>query len=164
MVNVTVNGFGTTLGSSPDSNGNISFTTTNAIPVPTNGLPTVLNVVVTWANGVVDPPLGMLEGYYITSLNSQMNTIQNYSHDPCQTGPVQDTYITTYTFSPGSEMTIGLEDYQNIVNCGSGEESETTIINTNSDTADQPSVAWGVSSEQSIIWRALQALFKITIR
>jgi hypothetical protein len=57
IVSVTVNGIGTTL-TGPDGNSNMDFTTTSTVPVNTNGFPTVLNIIVTWANGVVDPPLG----------------------------------------------------------------------------------------------------------
>jgi hypothetical protein len=57
IVSVTVNGISTTL-TGPDGNSNMDFTTTSTVPVNTNGFPTVLNIIVTWANGVVDPPLG----------------------------------------------------------------------------------------------------------
>jgi hypothetical protein len=97
-VSVTVNGFGTTL-STPDSNSNVWFATTNAIPVQTNGLPTVLNVVVTWANGNTDPPVGILEGYQVLAWNS-LTTI--YSEvTPCQENELSDTTTINNSYTGG---------------------------------------------------------------
>ncbi len=64
VVAVTVNGVATTLGS-VDGNGNRSFTTTSALPVPGDGSPVVLNVVAEWADGTTDP-VAEMEGYLVT--------------------------------------------------------------------------------------------------
>jgi hypothetical protein len=80
VLSVTVNGQPATLGT-PDANSNVTFTTTAAIPVNTNGLPTAYNVVVQWANGVVDPTLGVDEGYVIQSYDALTTVFESQS--PC---------------------------------------------------------------------------------
>ncbi len=100
VVSVTVNGYPTNLGTSPDGNGNITFTSMDAVPVNTNGLPTVYNVVVTWANGVIDPPVGIDEGYYVTAWNSFTTVYEEQT--PCQGDWLTSTATFSYSYSQGN--------------------------------------------------------------
>jgi hypothetical protein len=137
VVSVTVNGFGTTL-SAPDSNSNVWFTTTNAIPVQTNGLPTILNVVVTWANGVIDPPVGILEGYYVTSWNLLTTVYEDQT--PCSANGnfITDTSTFDNSYSLGSGEVEIYQDQSSYIDCGSGVVSSYSDTSTNFDS--EPSV------------------------
>ncbi|HVM60286.1 MAG TPA: hypothetical protein VMV72_05400 [Verrucomicrobiae bacterium] len=81
VASVTVNGVPTSL--SDSGGGTMTFTTTDVVPVLSDGSETALNVVVTWADGSTStpPPLGWLDGYQITASASWSDWKQSALYD-----------------------------------------------------------------------------------
>ncbi len=96
VLSVTVNGVATTL-FTPDGDGNRGFT--DEISVNADGTPTVLEVVVTCADGSVSFPIGMLEGFFISSMNTEWDYDEKSSSSPCTTGPAASENNGTQTYS-----------------------------------------------------------------
>jgi hypothetical protein len=113
VVSVSVNGFATSLGS-PDGEGNVPFTTTNAVSVSTNM--TSATVTICWSNGLCRTiPLGVWEGYEVT-YRLQTNqgicvTASRYVGGPCwnihlESSYQRDFYEFTLPSGTASNVTI----------------------------------------------------------
>ena len=107
VVSVTVNGLGTMLGE-VDGNGNRSFETTNAVPMPADGSALTLTAVIDWADDSQDPT-SCEEGYYILSKFSSYkyssSSVDGWDNCPCVYGPSTSKYSIQDEFSLGSATT-----------------------------------------------------------
>ena len=112
IASVTVNGVGTTLGGT-DGEGNRSFTTTNALAVPSDGSSFTLHVVAHWANGTDDPevqvePYFVIERQYTASFYEIGHDFYAGCHapDPSTLGQEHDSFSFILPGSGGNSLEI----------------------------------------------------------